>query len=127
MPIVIQSVSIEKFLTWLDEQITAQFLFLLSPARFCFSRSSRGSRGSRGSFGYLSKRVYTTLNLNPEGLSLKNSPKSIFKWTKTKNIRDASKALKTMFDSLLDSDPLKLYNVVSKRKTLSWLFRKILW
>jgi hypothetical protein len=59
----------------LDEQITAQFLFLLSPARFCFSRSSRGSRGSRGSFGYLSKRVYTTLNLSTEELSSEGSVK----------------------------------------------------
>jgi len=73
MPIVIQSVSMEKFLVWLDDQTTNQILLALSPARFCFSR------GSRGTLGFLSKRVYTTLNLNPEGLSLKNSPKSIFK------------------------------------------------
>lgn len=93
MPIVIQSVSIEKFLTWLDDQ-TALCL-LLSSARF--------SRGS------LSKnRVYTTVNLTP-GLPLKKSEKAHIKWNNTKNIIDASKALKTMYDSLLDSDPLKLY------------------
>jgi len=37
-------------------------LFILSPARFCFSR---GSRVTCGSFGFLSNRVYTTVNLTP--------------------------------------------------------------
>ncbi len=65
----------------MDEQITAQFLFLLSPARFCFSRSSRGSRGSRGSFGYLSKRVYTTLNLSSRPDSIESGLSTLSSWT----------------------------------------------
>lgn len=44
-----------------------------------------------------------------EGLSSKNPVKSYIKWNETPNIRDASKALKAMYDSLLDSNPLKFY------------------
>src|SRR5437588_9124483 len=49
----------------IGKSVMTQFvfnLFILSPARFCFSR---GSRVTCGSFGFLSNRVYTTVNLTP--------------------------------------------------------------
>jgi heme/copper-type cytochrome/quinol oxidase subunit 2 len=51
MPIVIQSVSIEKFVSWLDDQTSSQILLALSPARL-LSRASLPQ-----------KRVYKKLNL----------------------------------------------------------------
>jgi hypothetical protein len=76
MPIVIQSVSIEKFLTWLDAATTAQFLFLLSPAKSPFSR------------GFLiQKRVYSTLNLTPKKKYSTVNPTSTLSDNNGKNIK----------------------------------------
>lgn len=61
MPIVIESVSLEKFLAWLDAQSLAAFSpLLLSPARFSLSINKKASQ----------RNLYTKTGDNPSYIKL---------------------------------------------------------
>jgi hypothetical protein len=114
MPIVIESVSLEKFLSWLDSQtsdfpISRQHVFMCSIAtsKWIHRISFRGQYASYKRVLIVSQKGV----LHPiRGKSQERAySSSHIKLDKTKNIEAALDALKMMYNGLKDSDPLKTY------------------